>query len=145
VDSKNVTIRYVEKADREFWFSLDRHLAECEFERKVRDRMGYVLLVEDKPAALLRYSLFWDNTPFCNLLFVDWKYQGMGYGKAIMSFWENEMREAGYGMVMTSTQVDEEAQHFYRKLGYQDAGGFVVNVPGYEQPMEMIMVKGIGK
>ena len=53
------------------------------------------------------------------------------------------MKKVGYGMVMTSTQVDEEAQHFYRKLGYQDAGGFVVNVPGFEQPMEMLMVKGI--
>ena len=34
-------------------------------------------------------------------------------------------------MVMVSTQVDEEAQHFYRKLGYKDAGGFVVDIPGY--------------
>ena len=24
----------------------------------------------------------------------------------------------GYGMLMTSTQVDEDAQHFYRKLRY---------------------------
>jgi hypothetical protein len=48
----------------------------------------------------------------------------------------------GYGMLMTSSQVDEEAQHFYRELGYKDCGGFVVDVPGYEQPMEMIMVKG---
>ena len=47
----------------------------------------------------------------------------------------------GYGMLMTSTQVDEDAQHFYRKLGYKDCGGFVVDVPGYEQPMEMIMIK----
>ena len=29
----------------------------------------------------------------------------------------------GYGMVLTSTQVDEDAQHFYRKLGYKDCGG----------------------
>ena len=46
-----------------------------------------------------------------------------------------------HGMLMTSTQVDEEAQHFYRELGYKDCGGFVVDVPGYEQPMEMIMIK----
>ena len=39
--------------------------------------------------------------------------------------------------------VDEEAQHFYRKLGYKDCGGFVVDVPGYEQPMEMIMIKAV--
>ena len=53
------------------------------------------------------------------------------------------MKSQGYGMIMTSTQVDEEAQHFYRKLGYKDCGGFVVDIPGFEQPMEMFMIKGI--
>ena len=54
-----------------------------------------------------------------------------------------KMSSQGYGMLMTSTQVDEDAQHFYRKLGYKDCGGFVVDVPGYEQPMEMIMIKAV--
>ena len=136
-------IRYVEDKDKEFWFRMDKHLSEAEFERKVRDKMGYVLSEDGKPIALLRYNLFWDNTPFCTLLFVDWQHQRKGYGKALMSFWEADMKKAGFGMIMTSTQVDESAQHFYRKLGYQDAGGFVVNIPGYEQPLEMIMVKGL--
>ncbi len=136
-------IRYIEQEDKAFWFSLDKHLSEVEFEKKIRDKMGYVLLEDGVPVGLLRYNLFWDNTPFCTMLFVDWAHQGKGYGKALMAYWEEDMKKAGYGMLMTSTQVDEEAQHFYRKIGYQDAGGFVVNIPGYEQPMEMIMVKGI--
>ncbi len=44
---------------------------------------------------------------------------------------------------MTSTQTDESAQHFYRKLGYQDAGCLVLDIPGYKQPMEMFLVKKI--
>ncbi len=136
-------IRYVREEDREFWFRLDRHLPEEEFEKKVRDKMGYVLLEDGVPAALLRYNLFWDNTPFCTLLFVDWKYRRQGYGKQIMEFWERDMKSRGYGMLMTSTQTDEEAQHFYRKLGYQDAGGLVVNIAGYEQPMEMFFLKAV--
>lgn len=44
-------------------------------------------------------------------------------------------------MVLTSTQVDEDARQFYRKLGYKDCGGFTIDVPGYEQPMELFMVK----
>lgn len=136
-------IRYAKRSDRDFWFTLDKHLPAAEFDRKVRDNMGYVLLENDTPIALLRYNLFWDNTPFCTLLFVDARYHRKGYGKALLSFWEEDMRRAGYGMVMTSTQVDEDAQHFYRKAGYSDAGGFVVNIPAYEQPMEMIMIKEI--
>ena len=73
----------------------------------------------------------------------DEKYRGRGLGKQLMEHWESDMKSQGYGMLMTSTQVDEEAQHFYRKLGYKDCGGFVVDVPGYEQPMEMIMIKAV--
>lgn len=134
-------IRYAEETDRDFWFRLDRHLPENMFPLKVRDRQGYVLLEDDKPVALLRYNLFWDNTPFCTMLYVENSEQRRGYGRALMEYWENEMRTLGFGMLMVSTQVDESAQHFYRKLGYKDCGGFTVDIPGYEQPMEMIMSK----
>ena len=136
-------IRYVKAEDKDFWFRLDLHLPETKFDRKVRDRMGYILSEDDSPAALLRYHLFWDNTPFCTMLFVDWEHQGKGYGRELMSRWEEDMKKAGYGMVMVSTQVDEQAQHFYRKLGYQDAGGLVITIPGYEQPMELFLIKKI--
>ena len=136
-------IRYVQPEDKSFWYSLDKHLPESEFDKKVRDKQGYVILEGDKAVGILRYNLFWDNTPFCTLLFVAAEHQKMGYGKLLMEHWEQDMRSKGYGMIMTSTQVDEAAQHFYRKLGYKDCGGFVVDLPGYEQPMELIMVKAI--
>lgn len=136
-------IRYVRMEDKSFWYSLDRHLPEEEFDGKVRDKRGYVLEEDGKPVGLLRYNLFWDNTPFCTLLFVDWAYQKKGYGRLLMEHWEADMKEKGYGMLLTSTQADEEAQHFYRKLGYKDCGGFVPTVPGYEQPMELFLEKAI--
>ena len=77
------------------------------------------------------------------MLFIDAEYRNRGYRKLMMEHWEQDMKSQGYGMLMTSTQVDEDAQHFDRKLGYKDSGGFVVDVPGYEQPMEMIMIKAI--
>ena len=58
-------------------------------------------------------------------------------------FDEKVRNKQGYGMLITSTQVDEDAQHFYRKLGFKDCGGFIIDVPGYEQPMEMIMIKAV--
>ena len=136
-------IRYVQYEDKEFWYTLDRHLPESEFENKVRDKRGYILLNDGMPIGLLRYNLFWDNTPFCTLLFVDWDSQNNGYGMMRMEYWEADMKRQGHGMLLTSTQVDEEAQHFYRKLGYKDCGGFVIDVPGYEQPMELFLIKAI--
>ena len=137
-------IRFVDSLDRDFWLSLDRHISDEEFDRKVRDRMGYVLTVQNEPVGLLRYSLFWDNTPFCNLLYVVQDHQRKGYGRMLMEHWERDMYTRGYDLVMTSTQADENAQHFYRALGYRDCGGFILPFPGHEQPMEIILAKVIG-
>ena len=136
-------IRHVELQDKAGWYLLDRHLPEAGFDEKVRKKQGYVLLDGDKIAGVLRYNLFWDNTPFCTLIFIDEAFRGKGYGKSLIEYWESDMKQQGYGMLITSTQVDEDAQHFYRKLGYKDCGGFVIDVPGYEQPMEMIMIKAV--
>lgn len=136
-------IKYVTMEDKSFWFTLDAHLAESEFEKKVRDKMGYVLFEDGVPKGILRFNLFWDNTPFCTMLFVDWSAQKKGYGRLLMENWEKDMKEKGYGMVLVSTQVDENAQHFYRKLGYKDCGGFTLDIPGYEQPMELFLSKGL--
>ena len=54
-----------------------------------------------------------------------------------------EMKAKGYGLVMTSTQEDEEAQHFYRAIGYTDCGALDLPFPGDEQPTELIMGKAL--
>jgi ribosomal protein S18 acetylase RimI-like enzyme len=91
----------------------------------------------------MRYNLFWDNTPFLTLIYIDSAYQGQGYGSQAMLHWENEMRGLGYKMVMTSTQADEQAQHFYRTLGYLDRGCLVLDNTPCEQPLEIMMIKTI--
>lgn len=135
--NNNLQIRQVATADKEFWFSLDKHLSEAEFAKKVRDKQGYVVTLDSVAVGLLRYNLFWDNTPFCTLLYIDKEFQRKGYGKALMSFWENEMKSLGYDWVLVSTQSDEEAQHFYRALGYEDCGS--LNAP--DQPVEIFLGK----
>ncbi len=136
-------IRYAEINDKSAWYTLDSHLPEAGFDEKVRNRQGYVCIEDRKMIGLLRYNLFWDIIPFCTLLVIDSEYRGRGFGRQLMEHWKQDMQAAGCGMVMVSTQVDEDAQHFYRKLGFKDSGGFIVDIPGYEQPMEMIMIKGL--
>ena len=130
-------IRFALPEDRDFWFRLDRHLPESAFEAKRRDGQAYVLLAEEDPAGLLRWNLFWDNTPFCCLLYVEPGHQRRGFGRLLMERWERDMRAGGHKLVLTSTQADESAQHFYRKLGYRDCGGLVL--PG--QSTELFLCK----
>ena len=136
-------IRYAEKADLGFWFSLDRHISENEFIQKVERRMSYIIEAENEPVGLLRYSLFWDSIPFCNLLYIKDGKQRQGYGRALVEYWEKDMKSRGFDLVMTSTQSNESAQHFYRALGYRDCGGFTLPFEGYEQPAELMLAKKI--
>lgn len=138
-----VKIREVKSSDKDFWYTLDGHLPLKEFKHKVRDKMGYVILDKDQPVGIMRYNLFWDNTPFLNLIYFDEVNRNKGYGTKAIKFWEEEMKKQGFHMLMTSTQVDEMAQHFYRKMGYKDCGCLVVEIPQFAQPMEMFMIKEI--
>ena len=106
---------------------------------------GQVKDTDGEPVAGMRWSLFWDSIPFCDLLYVRDGDRKKGFGRKLMAHWEREMGRAGYGLVMTSTQADEEAQHFYRSLGYKDCGGLILPFPGYEQPLELIMAKTTGE
>jgi len=134
-------IRYASENDKSFWFALDKHLSKSEFELKVRDSRGYIISDGNKPVGVMRYNLFWDNTPFLTLIHLEESYHGKGFGRQAMLFWENEMRKLGYKMVMTSTQVDEQAQYFYRKLGYIERGSIFLDNTPLNQPQEMFMLK----
>mgnify|MGYP003377396171 CR=1 FL=1 len=115
-------IRYAENSDWPFWSELDNHLAKSDFNVKVNLERGYTLVEDDVRIGMLHYSLLWDTIPFCALLHIADPYQKQGYGQMLMKHWESDMRSKGHGMVLTSTRVDEGAQHFYRKLGYSDCG-----------------------
>jgi len=136
-------IRVATPSDWPLWHTLDGHIDRPLFERKAGAGECYVAEADGGIVGLLRWNLFWDSVPFCTLLLVAEGHRGRGLGKALMARWEADMRAQGHGMAMTSTQADETAQSFYRKLLWRDAGGFVVEVPGYEQPFELILTKDI--
>ena len=141
ISNINYKIRYVNDADKDFWFALDKHLSVAQFEKKVRDRQGYILSVDDTPIAILRYNLFWDNTPFCTMLYISQSYQNQGYGTALMNYWENEMQSLGYDLLLVSTRADETSQHFYRKIDYIDCGALDIA----NEATELILYKRINK
>ncbi len=136
-------IDYVTEKDADFWFSLDKHLSESEFELKVRDKRGYIIKDDDKPVGVMRYNLFWDLIPFLNLIYLEGAYRNRGYGTKAMLHWENEMRKSGFRIAMTSTMVEETSQHFYRKLGYKDCGCLIKEIPPFVETMEMFMNKAL--
>jgi len=131
------SIKYVSADDMLFWSTLDKHMSANELKNKIRDKQGYVIFYGEKPIGVMRYNLFWDNTPFLNLIHLEKSYHGMGFGKKAMTYWEQEMRNKGHETVFTSTQSDEQAQHFYRKIGYCDCGCLLLP----DEPLEILFIK----
>lgn len=130
-------IRIAEKSDLEILSAYDKHIRITELESSVS--LGRVIVAEDNGRHIgwLRWNLFWDNTPFMNMLFILDRYRSCDYGRKMVAYWEKQMKTMGYNLVMTSSLANEAAQHFYRKLNHVDSGALLLP----EEPLEIIFVK----
>lgn len=117
----------------------DNHISSKELGNLIKLNRVYVFEKENNFMGWLRYNLFWDNTPFMNMLYLLEDNRGKGLGTQIVGYWEDEMKILGYSNVMTSTASNECAQHFYNKLGYRAVGGF----SPVGEPYELILSKAL--
>lgn len=133
----NIEFTYATVNDLAWLQEQDMHISKDVLKYKIDASEIIVAQEGNTIIGWLRYGLFWDHTPFMNMLMLTEDRRGSGIGREFVQFWENEMKKKGHDVVMTSTQSDEEAQHFYRKIGYTDSGSFVL--PG--EPAELILIK----
>jgi len=141
VEVVKIDLKYMQIQDKEFVMKIDSHINDLQFENRIFTKTGYILWDNHKRVGLMHYSVLWDNLPFLNLIHVEETHRNSGIGTEAMKLWEDDMKNQGYKMVLISTQVNEDAQHFYRKLGYIDCGALLMNNTPLEQPMEMFMRK----
>lgn len=105
-------IRYANENDIEIISKYDKHISKEELANIIKLKRVIVMYEDDKFVGWLRYNLFWDNTPFMNMLYLLDNERGKGNGSRLVIFWENEMKQKNYEFVLTSTQSNEEAQFF---------------------------------
>jgi len=132
-------IRYANEMDLEILKKYDKHISENELRNSVKLRRILVMFDHNKFIGWLRFSLFWDNIPFMNMLYFLEEYRGKGYGKQLVDYWEKEMLKDHYETVLTSTLSTEKAQFFYRKNGYVDCGSLLL----LNEPLEIILRKSL--
>lgn len=117
--------------------TYDRHISLVELKNIIK--LKRVLIIEEnkKLIGILRYNMFWDNTPFLNMLYILEEYRLMGYGKMLLTYWEDQMYKLNYSYVLTSTVYNEDAKEFYQKQGYKRIGEFTLE----DEPLEIILTK----
>lgn len=131
---------YASELNFQFILDNDRHISKELIRTKLKENEILVVRSQDsKIIGWLRFSYFWDNTPFMNMLYINENYRNKGIGKNLVKFWEIEMKNKGYKLLMTSTLSNEQAQHFYRKLGYKDSGSLLLE----NEPLEIIFTKNV--
>lgn len=133
-------IRFATEKDIDYLTDYDGHVSKKMLVTKVENKQVIVAYINNEFAGFLRFGFFWDEIPFMNMLFVLEKFRQEGIATALVKYWEKEFEDS-HTILLTSTLSDETSQHFYRKLSYQDIGGFVL--PG--ESMELILMKQVSK
>ena len=105
-------IRLADSKDKQKIIKYDNHIHHNKVGECIWNQLVYVLCDEKIIVGVLRYSLFWQSIPFLDLLYIDENYQGKGYGRQMMEYWESVMQRMKYKYVMLSTQEDETAKYF---------------------------------
>lgn len=140
-DRQRMAIKAVTEKDKAFVKTLDRHVDDRSYANRVYTKSGYVIWEGERRIGVLSHCVLWDTIPFMNLIFIQEADRGKGFGTQALADWEREMKRQGYQMALISTQADETAQHWYRKLGYTDCGGLIFANTPFEQPMEIFFRK----
>lgn len=134
-------IRYADLQDLAVLQGHDGHISGSELKKILAAGRVLVLYQGETFIGWLRFGFFWDSIPFINMLFILDAYRGQGNGTRLVSFWEKEMARAGHRQVLTSTQANERAQFFYRKLGYVECGALLLP----QEPLEMFFRKDLAE
>ena len=132
-----IEIKLATSQDYTYLVHKDHHVQPEVITKKIEDAEIIVVLDNEQNIGWLRFNYFWDEIPFMNMLWIEEDYRKKGIGTRLVNFWEIEMQQRDNNQVMTSTLSDETAQHFYRKLQYQDCGSLML--PG--EALEIFFLK----
>ena len=131
--------------DFKFVKELLPRINEEQFNIFVSSKAGFCIYKDNIKVGILLYSILWEKFPFIQHLIIKEKYRNQKLGTNALIQFENLMKSKNYKIILLSTQIDEKAQFLYRKLGYIDCGGLVLENTPFDQPLELFMKKNLIK
>ncbi|MEM1060168.1 MAG: GNAT family N-acetyltransferase [Verrucomicrobiota bacterium] len=111
-------------AEGDFEWLLERDDVSPKWVRRCLGHGEYILAERlGRRLGFLRFSLFWGQLPYLEMIRVRPEDQCQGVGTAMLAFWEDEMRRRGFSSVLTSAMENEpEPQAWHRRSGFEPCG-----------------------
>lgn len=132
-----INIRFAKPYDMDQILSIDQHISPENCLKSIKDQRILIAKTKSQIVGVLRFGYFWDAIPMINLIYIHEFFRGRGIGQKLHEEFEYSMRQMGYQKLMTTTQIDENGQLFFKKVGYEIFGSF--KYPN--QADELIMFK----
>lgn len=90
-----IRVRYAEPDDVDF-VGQDGYVSAQAVARKIDAAEVLIVDIERIPVGYLRFEYLWSRVPYIALIRVQHEHQRQGVGRALLSFLENELRQAGH-------------------------------------------------
>lgn len=91
--------------------------------QKIQQDEILILSVNDEPVGHLWFAFLWSEIPFIDLIYIKQDYQKRGLSRVLLGFLEAYLKESGYDVLYSSSQMDEpEPQAWHRHVGFEECG-----------------------
>jgi len=122
MDGKNVVVRSATQEDVVFLQQKCRLSPEILL-RKISQDEILILSVDGDPIGQLWFAFLWSEIPFIDLIYIKEDHQNQGLSHVLLGHLEDDLRESGYTVLCSSSQMDEpEPQAWHRHMGFAECG-----------------------
>lgn len=132
-------LRATKETDFDFLRGFPNGPGDEQIRSQIRDGRLRIIESASTPAGFIKFVVLWETLPFIEVLVLREDCRGRGLGREAVRQWEREMAALSFTRVLVSTQADETAQEFWRRIGYSECGS--LNLPG--QPIELFLFRDI--
>ncbi|NKB56749.1 MAG: GNAT family N-acetyltransferase [Alphaproteobacteria bacterium] len=121
-----ISIRPADLTDIDFLKGLELAPNEAKLKEILQGGNIQIAVADHTSVGFLSFSILWGTLPFLEFIEIPVSLRGRKFGARSVRAWEQEMKSRGFDLVLTSTNADGDAQHFWRKMGYVDCGALTV-------------------
>lgn len=132
-------LRAAQETDLAFLRDFSSECRDEQLRAQIRDGRLRIINSSEGPVGFIKFYVLWEVLPFIEVVIIRKDCRRRGIGRAAIRSWEEEMAARSFQRAIISTQADETAQHFWRRVGYQDCGSLAL--PG--RPLELFMYRDI--